>query len=121
MSGIVKEILDAVASNMDGPYLYLRCYNDLLYIVDGSAKKTLDDYFSLDPLPSLREFGHKIEDLDSLSKEICLFPNKVVFEFLSYPELISNLKYIFHFISDSFKLGRNGLLSCEQCNASSPP
>lgn len=77
MSKIIEEALDAVAMNVDGPNLYLKSYDNLLYITNGSAKEKLKEYFNLDPFPSLREFGHKIEDLDALSQKISLFRNKV--------------------------------------------
>lgn len=73
------EALDSILANQVGPQIYLQSYENLSYILDGGAAKSLDEYFQNDPLPSLRDFGHKIESYDALSKEICLYRNKVEF------------------------------------------
>ncbi|XP_015588713.1 dynein heavy chain 3, axonemal [Cephus cinctus] len=74
---IVNEALDAILSNVSGPENYLKCYEDLLYIIEGKAENELTDYFSIQPQPFLRDFGRRIEEYDGLRKEICLYRNKV--------------------------------------------
>ncbi|XP_053593796.1 dynein axonemal heavy chain 3 [Microplitis demolitor] len=77
VSLIINEALESIVSNKIGPELYLKCYNDLLYILNGQANESLNNYFKTEPIPSLQEFGHWIDSYDNLSKEICLFRNKI--------------------------------------------
>ncbi|XP_063993893.1 dynein axonemal heavy chain 3 [Diachasmimorpha longicaudata] len=77
VSQIINEALDAIKCNRQGPEDYLKHYQDLSYILDGQATENLKNYFQIDPIPFLREFGNRIDGYDSLSKEICLFRNKI--------------------------------------------
>lgn len=77
VSAIINQVLETIKSNQKGPEDYLKHYNDLSYILDGQAAKSLDSYFQIDPIPFLREFGNRIDGYDLLSKEICLFRNKI--------------------------------------------
>lgn len=77
---IIGEAVKILNSNISGPRGYLQMYDNFLYILDGQAERDLEGYFALDPLPQLREFGHKIEGYDNLIKEVFLFRNKVRFQ-----------------------------------------
>ncbi|XP_076243948.1 dynein heavy chain 3, axonemal [Calliopsis andreniformis] len=74
---IITDILDIVSAHTVGPQIYLECYKDLLYIIDGQAQESLDRFFTIEPMPFLREFELKIRGYDSLSKEIFKFRTKV--------------------------------------------
>lgn len=60
-----------------GPQIYLKCYEDFLYIIDGQAKRNLDNFFKIEPMPYLHEFEQKIKSYDQLREEISVFRNKV--------------------------------------------
>nr|XP_031846529.1 dynein heavy chain 3, axonemal-like isoform X2 [Nomia melanderi] len=77
VSKIISDILDIVSVHTAGPGIYLQCYEDLLYILDGQAKRNLENFFKIEPVPFLREFENRIRDYDSLRKEIIVFRNKV--------------------------------------------
>ncbi|CAD6235446.1 GSCOCG00007903001-RA-CDS, partial [Cotesia congregata] len=77
VSKIINEALESILSNKIGPELYLQRYNNLLYILNGQADESLNNYFKTQPIPSLQQFGNRIKDYDNLSKEICLFRNKI--------------------------------------------
>ncbi|XP_054015460.1 dynein axonemal heavy chain 3-like [Hylaeus anthracinus] len=74
---IITDILDVISAHIMGPQIYLKCYENLLYIIDGQAKKSLDKFFMTEPMPFLREFEQKIKGYDMLRKEITIFRNKV--------------------------------------------
>lgn len=74
---IISDVLDVIIKHMNGPDSYLKCYNDLLYIISGVAEEKLNHFFSLEPTPLLREFEHQIRAYDNLRKEISMFRCKV--------------------------------------------
>lgn len=74
---IVTDVLNVISAHIKGPQIYLKCYQDLLYIVDGQAKQNLDQFFIIEPMPYLHEFEQKIKGYDQLRKEILVFRNKV--------------------------------------------
>ncbi|CAK9833026.1 Dynein axonemal heavy chain 3 [Anthophora retusa] len=75
--GIIGDVLDVVGAHVAGPQIYLKCYESLLYIIDGQAKRSLDHFFTIEPEPFLREFELKIRDYDDLRREIFMFRNKI--------------------------------------------
>ncbi|XP_043257418.1 dynein axonemal heavy chain 3 [Colletes gigas] len=77
ISQIITDILDVINTHTMGPQIYLKCYENLSYIVDGQAKQSLDKFFMSEPIPLLHEFEQKIKDYDSLRKNISIFRNKV--------------------------------------------
>ncbi|KAK0077358.1 hypothetical protein PV326_010096, partial [Microctonus aethiopoides] len=77
VSAIIDEALESLVANKIGPEIYLNCYKNLLYLLDGRANTDLDKYFSTSPMPFLREFGNRINSYDTLSSEICFFRNKL--------------------------------------------
>ncbi|XP_012147752.1 dynein heavy chain 3, axonemal isoform X3 [Megachile rotundata] len=74
---IINTVLDIVSVHTEGPQIYLKCYENLLYIVSGQAKKGLDDFFRIEPPPFLREFEQKIRNYDDIRQEIIMFRNKI--------------------------------------------
>lgn len=66
-----------MVANVRGPQLYLQRYVEYYYLLDGSAEKSLKDFFKIEPAPFLRDFGAKIKGYDELRNEIFLFRNKV--------------------------------------------
>ncbi|XP_076766493.1 dynein heavy chain 3, axonemal [Xylocopa sonorina] len=60
-----------------GPQIYLKCYEKLLYIIDGQAKQSLNSFFMIEPMPYLHEFEQKIKGYDDIRKEIFMFRNKI--------------------------------------------
>ncbi|KAG5305945.1 DYH3 protein, partial [Pseudoatta argentina] len=74
---IITNVLDVITKHMIGPNNYLQCYQNLLYITSGVAKKKLDDFFRLEPVPLLREFEQQIKAYDALRKEISMFRCKI--------------------------------------------
>ncbi|KZC07229.1 Dynein heavy chain 3, axonemal [Dufourea novaeangliae] len=77
ISEITNYVMDIVNVHIMGPEIYLKCYEDLLYILNGEAKRNLDKFFTTDPFPFLREFEQRIRGYDSLRKEILTFRNKI--------------------------------------------
>ncbi|XP_078041170.1 dynein heavy chain 3, axonemal [Augochlora pura] len=77
VSKIIADTLYVLNEHATGPGLYLKCYNDLLYLLDGQAKQNLDNFFAIDPFPFLREFENRIKDYDNLRNEITLFRSKI--------------------------------------------
>ncbi|XP_015509159.2 dynein axonemal heavy chain 3 isoform X1 [Neodiprion lecontei] len=73
----IDEALNTFKANINGPHKYLKMYDNFLYILDGQAEHDLENYFALDPLPALREFGHRIEGYDTLIRQVFLFRNKI--------------------------------------------
>ncbi|XP_017878877.2 dynein heavy chain 3, axonemal [Ceratina calcarata] len=74
---IIDDVLVVIGDHHTGPQLYLKCYERLLYIVDGKAKRDLDNFFEIDPMPYLHEFEQKIKGYDELRKEIWVFRDKI--------------------------------------------
>ncbi|KAG7209677.1 hypothetical protein KM043_011323 [Ampulex compressa] len=74
---IIDEVLDVVSVHIVGPEIYLKCYDELFYIIDGKATKDLDDFFAIEQEPFLREFEQKIKGYDALREEICMFRYKI--------------------------------------------
>ncbi|KAF3429654.1 hypothetical protein E2986_08409 [Frieseomelitta varia] len=77
VSSIVSDVLNVINAHIKGPQIYLKCYQDLLYIVDGQAKQNLDQFFIIEPMPYLHEFEQKIKGYDQKRKEILVFRNKI--------------------------------------------
>ncbi|XP_015175416.1 PREDICTED: dynein heavy chain 3, axonemal [Polistes dominula] len=74
---LITDTLDMVGAHVAGPQEYLKRYEDLLYITDGTAQKNLNDFFSIEPFPFLKEFEQRINSYDNLSKEISMFQCKI--------------------------------------------
>ncbi|KAI4500182.1 hypothetical protein M0802_004599 [Mischocyttarus mexicanus] len=74
---LITDTLDTIRAHIIGPQEYLKRYQELLYIVDGTAEKNLNDFFNIEPFPFLREFEQKINFYDNLSKEISMFQCKI--------------------------------------------
>lgn len=74
---IIEEALNAVTMNNPGPDLYLQCYNESMYILNGAAEKELMDYFESDPEPTLKEFSIKIRSYNQLRDQLFSFRTKV--------------------------------------------
>lgn len=74
---IISDVLDVIVKHLAGPQNYLKRYGNLLYITSGVAEKKLKDFFSLEPIPLLREFEQQIKAYDALRREICTFRCKV--------------------------------------------
>ncbi|XP_017759468.1 PREDICTED: dynein heavy chain 3, axonemal [Eufriesea mexicana] len=74
---IISDVLNVISAHIMGPQIYLKCYENLLYLIDGQAKQNLDDFFKTEPIPFLHEFEQKIKDYDELKNEISIFRNKI--------------------------------------------
>ncbi|XP_066595663.1 dynein axonemal heavy chain 3 [Prorops nasuta] len=74
---LINRVLEIVLSHMVGPQKYLKVYEDLMYIFDGSAEETLNDFFAIQPIPLLREFEQRIRSFDELRQQIFLFRCKI--------------------------------------------
>lgn len=74
-------MLDIISKHATGLENYITCYQNLTYITSGEAKKKLNDFFSIEPVPLLREYEQKIKGYDALRKEICMFRCKVSLNF----------------------------------------
>ncbi|XP_076164105.1 dynein heavy chain 3, axonemal [Ptiloglossa arizonensis] len=74
---IISDILNVIDVHTVGPQIYLKCYENVLYIIEGQAKKSLNQFLMTEPTPLLREFEQKIKGYDSLRKEISVFRNKI--------------------------------------------
>ncbi|CAL7933869.1 unnamed protein product [Xylocopa violacea] len=77
VSKLINDVLDVVSAHVMGPQIYLKCYEELLYIIDGQAKESLDRFFMIEPMPYLHEFEQKIKGFDDIRKEIFMFRNKI--------------------------------------------
>lgn len=60
-----------------GPQLYLRKYNNLNYLIDGTAEKELKLFYRSDPPPGMVEFSGKMKEYNELRLSIFSFKNKV--------------------------------------------
>ncbi|XP_047365165.1 dynein axonemal heavy chain 3-like isoform X3 [Vespa velutina] len=118
---LITDTLDTISAHIPGPREYLKCYDDLLYIIDGRAKKNLDDFFNIQPFPVLREFEQKIVSYDNLSKEISMFRYKIPLNMIEIDCTIVNdiMRQILHelrtkicdFFADELRLNNRELCS----------
>lgn len=54
VSKVINKGLSIFEPNTIGPQTYLNIYEEYLYLLDGEARKSLDDFMSEDPFPFLR-------------------------------------------------------------------
>ncbi|XP_029041052.2 dynein axonemal heavy chain 3-like isoform X1 [Osmia bicornis bicornis] len=94
----INTVLNVVSVHAEGPEIYLQCYEDLLYIIDGQAKKNLDNFFRIEPMPFLREFEQRIRSYDDIKKEIFMFRNKIPLNMIEVDCTIVNdtLRQVLH-------------------------
>ncbi|XP_072152186.1 dynein axonemal heavy chain 3 isoform X4 [Bemisia tabaci] len=70
VQNILKVALHSFDMNTLGPTVYLECYRPYFYIFSGEATSSLEDFFKVEPFPSLRDFASRIESYDSLKDEV---------------------------------------------------
>lgn len=63
----MKHILQ---TNLLGPQKYVLLYEKYAYLLNGAAEKDLVDFFSLDPLPFLKDFIKRIRLYEELKEEM---------------------------------------------------
>lgn len=51
---MIDEGVTSFGSNVPGPGKYLEMYEDYMYILNGEAEKSLDEFFGLEPFPYLK-------------------------------------------------------------------
>lgn len=54
VQNILKVALHSFDMNTLGPTVYLECYRPYFYIFSGEATSSLEDFFKVEPFPSLR-------------------------------------------------------------------
>ncbi|KAK9508782.1 hypothetical protein O3M35_006257 [Rhynocoris fuscipes] len=67
---IINSGLDVIAKNLYGPEEYLNLYIKYFYILRGEADQALDDFFSLDPMPFLKDFVKKLDSYEEIKLDI---------------------------------------------------
>lgn len=101
VAAIISEGVAAFETNMVGPLKYLRTYDDYLYIINGQANKSLDEFFAIEPFPFLRDFAKRIEKYEGIKKDIIFVRRSIPLNFISLEcgdfndtmyEIIDNLR-----------------------------
>ncbi|VEN60061.1 unnamed protein product, partial [Callosobruchus maculatus] len=90
------EMLEAFVTNFIGPEKYLQLYEDYYYLLNGTAKRELEDFFGLDPFPYLKDFSRRIYKYEEVRDEIILLRNNIPLNLfnLDCKELNESLYYL---------------------------
>nr|CAI5856319.1 unnamed protein product [Callosobruchus analis] len=90
------EMLEAFVTNFIGPEKYLQLYEDYYYLLNGTAKRELEEFFGLDPFPYLKDFSRRIYKYEEVRDEIILLRNNIPLNLfnLNCKELNENLYYL---------------------------
>lgn len=70
VAATIERGVRAFEMNTVGPINYLTNYNDYLYILNGQASKSLNEFFAMEPFPYLKDFAKKIEKYQEIKQEI---------------------------------------------------
>lgn len=80
---IIDQALECFENNILGPELYLRMYNQYLYILDGGAEKSLMEFMKQEPPPFLKDCTKRIEGYELLKDELVILRNSIPLNLLS--------------------------------------
>lgn len=54
VTAMIDEGVSSFDPNLTGPTKYLEMYEDYMYIMNGEAEKSLDNFFATEPFPYLK-------------------------------------------------------------------
>lgn len=77
VANMIEKGMAAFETNTVGPIKYLKTYDEFLYILNGGASKSLDDFFATEPFPYLKDFAKKIEKYQEIKQDI-IFLRRVI-------------------------------------------
>ncbi|CAH1180398.1 unnamed protein product, partial [Phaedon cochleariae] len=70
VQAVFRKMIDSITPNYVGPKKYLEAYTKYHYILDGGLEKELEDFFSIEPFPVLKDFARKIKKYEDIKEEV---------------------------------------------------